>query len=73
MQAIFLDNRQTTLVTQFRAPVPVRNQAGTLLGHIKPPGEKTNGSFDMDHWVECMNEWYSPAEEDEEPEPPKTD
>jgi hypothetical protein len=65
MQAILLDEEQSSVVNQAREPVQVRDPAGNLLGRIVA-GNAANDSFDDDHWVECWKEWYF---ETEEPEP----
>ena len=65
MQAILLDEEQSSVVSQSQESVPVRDPTGKVLGRIVT-GNAPNGSFDKDHWIECWKEWYF---ETEEPEP----
>jgi hypothetical protein len=62
MQAIMLDEKQMSIVTQFRGSVQVRDQAGGLLGQIIPYGA-ADERRDEDRWIECWNEWYSETDE----------
>ncbi len=64
MQAILLDEEQSTVVSQSQEPIPVRDHAGNLLGRIVT-GEAPSRSFDKNYWVERWTEWYLETEESE--------
>ena len=68
MQAILLDEEQSSVVNQAQEPVQVWDPAGNLLGRIVT-GDASNGSFNTDHWIECWTEWYFETEETEAENP----
>lgn len=64
MHAIILDDNQTSVLTESREAVELRDSVGMLLGHVVPQGVG-NSNGDGDHWVECWNEWYLAIDEPE--------
>lgn len=60
MQAILLNEKQSSLVSESRAPVPVRDPAGNVVGKIVT-GRIEKSQFDKDRWIEYWQEWYFEA------------
>ena len=71
MNAILLNEQQTTLFVRSRDSIQVRDPSGTLLGHIVP-GNMAGGQFHKNSWIECWNDWDLDCA-DREPEMPETD
>jgi hypothetical protein len=72
MNEIFLDDAQSSVVTASPGPVQVCDSAGQVLGQLMPNGKLANGDYngraarmDPDHWVQCWNEWYFSADDEE--------
>lgn len=57
MQTILLNEKQSSIVSESRAPIPVRDPAGKLLGSIVT-GPMEKSQFDRDRWIEYWQEWY---------------
>jgi hypothetical protein len=57
MQAILLNEEQSSVVTQSREPVQVCDPAGNPLGQVVT-GSTASRTVDTDLWVECWKEWY---------------
>jgi hypothetical protein len=57
MQTILLNEKQSSIVNESRAPIPVRDPAGKLLGSIVT-GPVEKNQFDRDRWIEYWQEWY---------------
>ena len=68
MQALLLNDEQSSVVSQSQEPVQVWDPAGNLLGRVVT-GEALNRSFDNDHWIECWKEWYFETDESESESP----
>ncbi|HEX3656121.1 MAG TPA: hypothetical protein VHY91_11390 [Pirellulales bacterium] len=71
IQAILLNEEQSSVISQSREPVQVCDPAGKLLGRVIT-GAASSRSLDSDHWVECWKEWYFETDEAEEAVVPQT-
>ena len=62
MQAIMLDEKQTSIVTQCHDSVQVCDHTGGLLGHIVPILKSTD-RYEDDRWIASWDEWYTATED----------